>query len=110
MPGWSRMGRRESPRPWPLAGSCLRKPPRAERGAASRLVARDGPHLGLRDAQVVGGREDELRAAHARGHGDGVEQLDRLVHEHRVVLLAADGRAAPPDLARGWLQFLYPQL
>ena len=73
-----------------------RRAPRAERvglaHGASRLARPMGPTLPFVAARYVGGREEDLRPPNAGGDANHVEQLDRLVDEHRVVLLHAERR------------------
>ena len=78
---------------------------RDEHHDTGRAAAR-ASRSGARRAQVVGRREEDLRPAHARRHAHHVEQLDRLVDERRVVLLARERRHAAAHVAGERLHLL----
>src|SRR4051812_3958203 len=67
---------------------------------------RDRSRLRARRAQVVGGSQQDLRAADARGNGDHLEELDSLVGVDRIVLLAPERRDASADVAGERLHLL----
>ena len=58
------------------------------------------PIFGPGRAEVVARCEENLRPARASGHADDVEELERLLDEHRVVLPARERRHAAADVAR----------
>ena len=79
---------------------------RAPADHSSLLGFRDRANLRVRRADVIRGRDDQLRAANARRDRDDVEQLDRLVGEYRIALLRRERGDAAADVAGERLHFL----
>src|SRR5207302_4559004 len=76
----------------------------------SSRSTRNRSHFRFRGAQVVGRRQQDLRAASAGADRYHLEQLDGLIGERRVLLASAEHRDAAADVAGERLHFFQRDL